>query len=162
MTAEQFAEVIHGLIARALAPMAARLGVLEDGRGELGGVRERLAVLETKGAIPGPAGADGAPGADGLGFEDLTVDHDGERGFVFKLARGERVREVARVSIPVMLYRGVYAPGAAYEPGDVVTHGGSAWHCHKATATRPETAEGAACWRLIVKRGDKGKSAPGV
>ena len=157
MTAEQLADVIHGLIARAIAPVTARLGTLENGRGELGDVRERIAVLEVRAPIPGPPGADGKDGIDGLGFDDLMVEHDGERGFIFKLSRGERVREVGRVSIPLMLYRGLYTPGRAYEPGDVVTHGGSLWHCHKATTTRPETAEGAEFWRLSVKRGDKGK-----
>ncbi len=45
----------------------------------------------------------------------------------------------------------------SYAPGDVVTHGGSAWHCQKDTAAQPDTANGAAFWKLMVKRGDRGK-----
>jgi HK97 family phage portal protein len=47
-----------------------------------------------------------------------------------------------------MQYRDVFAEGAAYERGDVVTFQGSAWHCQAATTARPGTN---ADWRLMMK-----------
>jgi hypothetical protein len=53
-----------------------------------------------------------------------------------------------------MLYRGVYAPGE-YSRGDVVTWGGSAWHCQVdgAISVPGKNAE----WKLMVKEGQRGK-----
>jgi hypothetical protein len=164
------AEDLAAIVVEALRPIIARMSAL-DARttrlevvtqhdataGVVGTLRERVAVLETRAPVPGPQGAPGRDGVDGLGFDDVAVEHDGERGFTFRAKAGDRVKDCGSFSLPVVIYRGVYAPEHGYVPGDVVTYGGSAWHCQQATRTRPETAEGAAAWRLMVKRGDKGR-----
>ena len=97
---------------------------------ELTPIRERLAAIETRPPQAGPPGDPGPAGRDGK---------DGEPGR------------------PGMQYRGVYAPGTAYDLGDVVTYAGSSWHCNAATDTRP--GEGVTSWQLMVKRGRDGRGA---
>lgn len=104
----------------------------------------------------GAAGKDGAPGkdgVDGLGFDDLEVVHDGARGFTFRFARGDVVKEFP-FTIPVVLDQGVFSSGKEYEAGDGVSFGGSFWIAQEKTSGRPETGKG---WRLAVKRGRDGK-----
>lgn len=113
----------------------------------------------------GEKGLDGAPGlngADGLGFDDLAVLHDGERGITFRFQKGDKVKEFT-VQLPAVIYRGVFTEGKTYEVGDVTTWGGSAWHCQKATMSKP--GEGSDGWQLMTKRGRDGKDgqdAPGA
>lgn len=102
----------------------------------------------------GKNGQDGANGQDGVGFDDMTVEHDGERTVVLRFARGDQVKEFP-VVFPVPIYRGVYRPDGAYVRGDEVTFGGSQWHCNAATAEKP--GDGSAAWTLAVKRGRDGK-----
>lgn len=101
------AELAIATAAARLEPLVALAGVLEAVRGELATVRERIAVLETRPPVPGPAGEPGPPGKDGA---------DGKPG---------------------LAYVGVYQDGKAYEPGELVTWAGSCWHCNEATRTRP-------------------------
>lgn len=157
---------------------------LDDGRifdvGDIGGARgekgdpgpEGPAARDGRDGLPGVPGANGAPGLDGkdgrngidgkdgLGFDDMTVEYDGERCFTFRLARGDNVKEWAH-TVPVQLYRGVYVEGRQYEEGDTVTWGGSLYHCNGPTTDKP--GAGAAAWTLAVKRGQDGKDGkPGV
>ncbi|MCO6386232.1 hypothetical protein [Aliihoeflea sp. 40Bstr573] len=104
----------------------------------------------------GQDGKDGRDGVDGLGFDDLDVVHDGARGFTFRFARGDQVKEFP-FTLPVVLDKGVYKAGDDYEPGDGVTYGGSFWIAQEKTAEKPDSGKG---WRLAVKRGRDGKSAP--
>jgi hypothetical protein len=168
MQPDALASVVALAIKSAVAPLAARVAVLETQLAEartaldVKDLHTRVAVLETRAPVPGPAGAAGVDGlagkdgADGLGFDDLDIVHDGERGVIVRFARGERVKE-STIVFPCLLYRGVFAPGHTYNAGDIVTHGGSAWHCGRPTTTKPDTAEGAAFWKLMVKRGDRGR-----
>lgn len=105
--------------------------------------------------IPRPAdGKDGRDGTDGVGFDDLTVDHDGERGIVLRFARGSEVKEFP-LSFPVTIDRGVYKEGSAYQRGDAVTWGGSLWIAQKDLPdSKPGMGDG---WRLAVKKGRDGK-----
>ena len=70
-------------------------------------LRERIAVLEARPMMPGPAGEPGPPGKDGA---------DGAPGLAFV---------------------GVYQDGKTYDVGHVATWAGSAWHCNEATTTKP-------------------------
>lgn len=99
-------------------------------------------------------GHDGNPGVDGLGFEDMTehLEDDG-RTIVRRYMRGEQVKEF-RHSIPHMIYRGVYKSGDSYAKGDMVTFGGSLWHCDADTTDKPDGGES---WTLAAKRGRDGK-----
>lgn len=125
---------------------------------DLGAIRERLAVVETRAPIAGPAGADGQAGkdgADGLGFDELLAEHDGERTVTLKAVRGDRVKALGAFVFPVEIYRGVYIDGKSYDRGDCVTWGGSEWHCNEVTAAKP--GEGSKGWTLKVKKGRDGK-----
>lgn len=70
-------------------------------------LREKVAVLEARPPLPGPAGQDGAPGPPG---------QDGAPG---------------------LEYCGVFAEGQAYGRGQLVTWAGATWHCNEATTTKP-------------------------
>ncbi len=111
---------------------------------------------------PGPqglAGKDGAPGlhgkdgADGLGFEDMDVKQDG-RMVTLTFERGD-LKKSWPVKFPYMEQHGVYLEGMQYERGDMVTWGGSQWHCNEDTTTKP--GDGSKAWTLIVKRGRDGR-----
>lgn len=124
----------------------------------VGDLRERLAVVEVRAPIPGPpgpAGRDGTDGKDGLGFDDLVVEQPDERSLALKAVRGDRVKTLGTFRLPVQLNRGVYVEGKSYEPGDVVTWGGSQWHCNEETGSKP--GDGSKAWTLVVKRGRDGK-----
>jgi hypothetical protein len=57
--------------------------------------------------------------------------------------------------LPVMIYRGIYNAGAGYVRGDVVTHGGCAWHCQTETAVgMPGKSDD---WKMMVKEGQRGR-----
>jgi hypothetical protein len=101
----------------------------------------------------GKDGERGAPGLDGFGFDDLSFDHDGERGFVLRFVKGERTKEFA-FEVPAVIDRGVYRDGAVYKTGDGVTWAGSYWIAQKETSAKPDSGDG---FRLAVKRGRDGK-----
>lgn len=103
---------------------------------------------------PGKDGAAGLDGRDGFGLEDfeMTLGEDG-RTISLKFVRGETVVE-RHVKLATMLYREVWREGE-FEPGDVVTWGGSAWHCQATTSDQP--GSGSTAWRLMVKKGAPGK-----
>jgi hypothetical protein len=139
---------------------------LSDPTKEIATLRERLAVLEVKAAIPGPPGKDGA---DGMGWDDLLVEHDGERTFTIKVAKGERVKAIGTFTLPVQIYRGIWADGKSYEPGDTVTHARHLWYCRTATALKPDAAsidmatgrptgpQGRDAWKMCVRGGTDGR-----
>jgi hypothetical protein len=113
------ADVIREVVRGATGPLESRLALLEtttaatvaEARAafanELVTVRERVAVVETREPLPGPAGPPGAPGADGK---------DGKQG---------------------LRYCGVWVEGKAYDAGDCATWAGSMWHCNEATSSKP-------------------------
>jgi hypothetical protein len=138
---------------------------------QVGPLSERLARLEERAPIPGPPGQDGKDGAhgengkdgvDGLGFDDLDVVYDGDRTIEVKMQRGDRVKSWPIV-LPFQKQQGVFADGKTYVQGDVVTWGGSQWHCNEETSSKP--GEGSKAWTLVVKRGRDGrdgKDAPSI
>ncbi len=159
--AQAYADVLVMAIKTALAPVQASVSSLtekvagfETAWSDVGALRERVAVLETRAQVPGPAGVDGKDGADGLGFDDLDVEFDDERTVQFKFTRGD-VQKSWPVEFPFMRYHGVFADGLTYEKGDVVTWGGSTWHANEQTATKP--GDGSKAWTLVVKRGRDGR-----
>jgi len=143
-------DALDTAIRTALGPVVARLRAVETATLELGPHEGRIAALEALEPVPGPPGP---AGADGLGFDDATVEYDGERTILLTWARGDARRERS-IKLPAMLYRGVFAQGKLYERGDVVTWAGSLWHCNADTTTRP--GDGAPTWTLAVKRGRDG------
>lgn len=83
-----------------------------------------------------------------------TIAGDDPRAFKVRscLTGGQIFEKVFR--IPAMVYRGVFKGGEAYEPGDVVTWDGSAWHCQTQTKEAPGKSD---AWKLMVKTGRPGK-----
>lgn len=103
---------------------------------------------------PGRDGVNGKDGLDGLGFDDLSVEHDGERTFTLSFRRGDQVKEFA-FALPVAIDRGVYKDGTDYARGDGVTWAGSWFLAQK---DQPQGKPGESDdWRLAVKRGRDGK-----
>lgn len=130
-------------------------GALIDREGTLvitltDGTARALGPVVGKDGAKGDAGKDGT---DGFGFDDLEVIHDGARGFTFRFTKGERVKDFA-FTVPVVLDRGVYKDGQAYEAGDGVTWGGSFWIAQEETAEKPGDGKS---WRLSIKKGRDGK-----
>lgn len=104
----------------------------------------------------GRDGVDGKNGADGLGFEDFRVEHDGERSFSFIFERGDQRKEFA-FTVPVVLERGVWKSDRTYDRGDAVTGDGSYWIAQK---DAPQGKPGhSPDWRLAVKKGRDGKGS---
>lgn len=89
------------------------------------------------------------------GLSSAAVEQSGERGFELSLVLSSGTEVRKSLDLPVMIYRGVFAPGD-YVPGDTVTWGGSLWHCDSATCDKPGE-QGSKGWRLAVKRGRDGK-----
>jgi hypothetical protein len=130
---------------------------------DLGALRDRLATVELKGAIPGPQGPpgkdgrDGRDGLDGMTLEHVTGEMEDDRIWVMRAGvGGGQVKEIARVTGEWMLYRDVWKAGQPYERGDVVTRGGSMWHCN-VTGTSAMPGDGSKDWTLAVKCGRDGK-----
>jgi hypothetical protein len=155
MESNAVAAIVGLAMENAIAPLVA----------EIADLRSRLAVYEARDPLPGPPGRDGrdgvdgqpgAPGekgADGLGFDDMAVDFDGVRTLTVKFQRGEQTKSFP-VVLPFLHYVGVFAHGAAYHVGDVVTYAGSAWHCQADTSGAPtDGGDGGGAWKLMVKRG---------
>lgn len=97
---------------------------------------------------------EGKDGDPGLGFDDLALEQVSERSFAMRFSRGEQVKEFT-FSMPVMIDRGVYRAGEAYQKGDCVTYGGSLWIAQADTSAKPDGADSG--WRLGVKRGRDGR-----
>jgi len=96
------------------------------------------------------------------GVDGIAIEADAERGFVISITRSTSAVQMFRLKLPVLIYRGVYEYGRRYEAGDVVTFGGSVWHCNAATGAKPDehTDDAVKPWTLAVKRGRDGKDAP--
>jgi len=138
---EGIAPVVRAFVQRAVGELAAQVTVtdaqirhLAGAVTEIGAMRERLAVLETRAPVPGPPGPAGRDGVDGLGFDDLGVTQRDDRSFTITAIRGDVVKEIGTAAFAVDIYRGIWLEGRAYEPGD-----------------------GSKAWTLKVKRGKDGR-----
>lgn len=121
-------------VERAVAPLSAQVATLEAKNADL------QAALD---AIP-----EGKPGVDGVGFDDMATEYDGERTITLRFQRGENVKTFA-FDMPVVIDRGVWKEGG-YKAGDGVTWAGSFWIAQNDTTAKPDSGED---WRLAVKRG---------
>jgi hypothetical protein len=99
-------------------------------------------------AVPKPR-----DGIDGLGFEDMREEYDGERT-VTRIYERAGVKREFKFKLPALIERGVYRQGQPYERGDGVTAGGNYWIAQKDTAAKPGESDD---WRLAVRRGRDGK-----
>lgn len=85
------------------------------------------------------------------GVTSLSVEQVNDREFALKAALSDGTDVQHSLSVPVMIYKGVFAADIEYLPGDVVTQSGSMWSCKTATQQKP----GSSCndWTLCVKAG---------
>jgi hypothetical protein len=100
-------------------------------------------------------GEKGADGKDGLGFDDMDACVlDDDRTIELSFRRGDEEKAFT-FKWPTVIYRSVFKDGEQYQQGDMVTWGGSLWHCDKATTAKPGTDD----WTLAAKKGRDGKDA---
>jgi hypothetical protein len=128
------------------------LGAVVGKDADMGVIKARLRDLVA--ALP--AAKDGV---DGVGFDDLTFEHDGGRNFTLRFVRGDVVKTFP-FTVPIVLDAGVFKEGTTYDAGDGVTWGGSYWIAQKETGAKPDSGDGS--WRLSVKRGRDAKPAEPV
>lgn len=168
MTEKDLAVVVRGL-----APVIREYVAAGIATG-LGVVVDRVKVLEDRPPVAGPAGpegkpgpvgergpvgADGAPGRDG---RDGLPGVQGEKGLDGLHGKdGAPGTDGApglngKDGTAGLTYCGVYQEGTLYVRGDLVTWGGSTWHCNE-EAPPSKPGEASKAWTLIVKRGRDGK-----
>jgi hypothetical protein len=109
--------------------------------------------MKTLGPVMGKDGKDGEPGRDGFSLDDFDCQPVDERTIKLMFTRGETVHSY-ELAFPVPVYRHVFKEGETYARGDVVTWGGSSWHCEKETTEKPGAGGD---WVLMVKKGRDGK-----
>ncbi len=165
LTAERLASDLEKVEKRVSEIDTKHAAAVETVTKDLSVMRADVAVAAVRAFTPGPAGAsgrdgtDGRDGSDGVSYDELTATLENDRTIVLRAAKGERVKEVGSFKVPFMIHRGIWE-AKDYEHGDVVTYGGSAWLCQTPTKAKPGESTD---WRLIVKRGDRGKDAdPGA
>lgn len=91
------------------------------------------------------------------GESGFTATQTSEREVVFcrTLTSGRKFE--TRVTVPGVVYRGVFQKGLVFEAGDACTYGGSIWIASRKGMQSP--GEDKEMWRLAVKRGRDGKDA---
>lgn len=94
------------------------------------------------------------PPRDGFGFDDMTVDYDGERTLILRFTRGDDTKEFP-INLPIPIYRGVYKNDNSYRKGDAMTWGGSVWIAKDDTNNHPRDG---VSWQLAVKAGRDGRN----
>lgn len=136
----------------------------KDGVGIAGAVVNRSGELvvttsdgraHNLGVVVGKDGDKGANGADGVGFDDMDMEYDGERSITFRYRKGER-EVVRKFEIPLVISRGYYRAGEKYRKHDSVSSGGSTWIALEDTDQRPDT--GVPAWMLAAKAGRDGRN----
>jgi hypothetical protein len=144
----QIAADVRRQIADATAPLLARLVMLEQRKPEKGDPGR-----DGRDGKDGRDGVNGKDGADGVKADDIEIVQDCRTMTVKARATG---RVLGTLALPIPVYRGVFKEGETYDPGDMVTHGGSLWHANESTKAKP----GEGPYTLCVKRGRDGRDAP--
>lgn len=152
VTMADVAPLIAQEVERAMAALPAPIGLA----GAMIDRKGALMMTLSDGKLIDLGRVEGKDGNPGIGFDDMVVDQVGERSFLMRFTRGDQVKEFA-FAMPVMLDRGVYRAGEAYQKGDCVTYGGSLWIAQANTDAKPDGADSG--WRLGVKRGRDGRGA---
>lgn len=129
----------------------------KDGVGVAGALIDRageLVVTLSDGTHKNLGPVIGKDGADGLGFEDMDVLHDGEGGVTFKFGRAGQVKEFP-FQFPIPTYKGYWRDGSKAKSGNVFTHKGNAWIALEDTAEIPMRENKA--WKIIAAKGNDGR-----
>jgi hypothetical protein len=90
------------------------------------------------------------------GVDSIGVDLANERDVMVTITLSDGQTVDKAMTVPAMVYRGVFKEGDLYRKGDTTTWGGSLWHCEEPTGDKPgeTTSKG---WKLCVKRGQDGR-----
>lgn len=162
---------VRQFVDKALGPLEQRMKALEERVASTvsvtGAVIDRDGNLvltrsdgttQTLGAVVGKDGRDGKDGDRGkAGFSlesfEVLQNEDG-RTIELKFDGGD-MSYTRELELPVVIYRGVFQDGETYAVGDMVTWGGSVWHCNAAGAGKP--GDDATGWVLAVKKGRDGR-----
>lgn len=116
-------------------------------------------VTDAVKAIPVPKdGLNGKDGRDGLGFEDVEFDYDGERTVTAKFVRGGSVLRSVPWKLPVIIDKGYWKEGVKAEKGDAMTEAGTLYIALRDTTEKPGT--GAKDWRIGARKGRDGNPPP--
>jgi collagen type III alpha len=102
--------------------------------------------------VPGRDGKDGVPGRDGkdgAGFEEFTVEYNGDRSLT--LAWGDKRFDFV---LPIPIFRGPWKEGKHLR-GDEVTFGGQVFRAMKDTEDKPGPTS--SDWRVGANRGRDGR-----
>lgn len=169
---QKMADMMKAHVERAVAPLVAEIADLKKRAAEPAALGFADAMIDFNGSlvlidsagktkeVGRVVGKDGQPGANGrhgTSANDVNVKVlDDGRTLELSFTQGD-VTHSFDVAFPFPMYRDVYREGATYAPGDLVTFGGSVWHCNAETTTKP--GSDAEIWTLAVKRGRDGKSA---
>lgn len=139
-------------------------GALIDRSGNLvltmtdGTVRDLGQIVGRDGA-PGDPGKDGRDGKDGLSFDafELEPEFDGERTLRLKWTDAKGKEQIREWRLPIVTYRGYFQEGIAYETGDAVTFGGTAFVARRDTSQKPEQDNPDGDWIIMAKKGRDGR-----
>lgn len=126
-----------------------------DGVGMAGAMIDRdgeLLLTTTKGDV---IRLGSVVGKDGLGFDDMGVETDGQGGVTLKFIRGAQSKEFA-LSFGVPVYRGYWRQNTQAKAGHVLTHKGNAWIAVKDTDTEP-SREAKDTWQILAAKGSDGR-----
>lgn len=110
-------------------------------------------VKEAIASIPIPK-----DGKDGIGFKDMSLEFDGERTFTFKFVLEDRIEEKS-ITVPFLIYRGIWQDGKTYQQGDTVTRDGCMFAALCDTNKQPGTGTESG-WQLSTKKGRDGSRGP--
>lgn len=126
----------------------------EDGRPGADVSPELIAQLVKSAVDEIPRPKDGRDGVDGIGFDDLSLVCDEQKGFSFRGVRGPVEKSWP---VPVPYYVGIWRSGRPYVWGSTVTHKGALWIAIRDTTARPGEDDAASRdWKLCVKAGRDG------
>jgi hypothetical protein len=129
-----------------------------DGVGLAGALIDRsgqLVITTTKGDRIDLGVVVGQDGRDGLGFDDLDLEYDGERTVTLKFAAGDRQKSWP-IEFPVPLWKGYWRDGLLVKAGCAVSHGGHFWIAKRDTRAKP-SYDARDDWALAVQKGRDGK-----
>jgi len=127
-----------------------------DGVGLAGALIDRtgsLVVTTTKGDTVNLGKVVGEDGKHGLAFDAASGTYDAERGFVVRLAAGDRSTELV---LPYMVHRGFWREGLGTKAGQSITHDGALWIAKRDNASKP-CLENGDDWYLAARKGRDGK-----
>lgn len=116
-----------------------------------------LVITMTDGRTKSLGRVHGNDGEDGKTFtlDDFDIVPTDERTIEMSFQNGQ-VKHTFELEFPVPVYRDVWNEKAEYRRGDMVSWGGSVWHCDEPKGLKPDAPESG--WTLAVKRGRDGKA----